>query len=209
MHRNWLLITFLVVVVVGLYMIWENAPIATQSFEDETAAELFPQNYVTGVKVAQFREDGSLDFHFVSERLDYFQRDPDSTHPDDYAIVTNPAITFFHAEQKSPQSNDNTGLEAASPEWYLTAETGKATENFKIIELEGEVDLWQPASSKNHIAVETSHLILDTEIQIAHSAEAVIMRYINATHRGVGFEAKLKEELLTLSDGTTVYEPLR
>lgn len=201
MHKNWLIITFLVVAVVGLYFVWENAPVGVQQAQEAPLGERFPQSYLTGADVAQFRADGSLEFRFHSERIDYYQRDSDHR-DDDYATVDAPMITFYDANADETQ---------AFPDWYLTAEQGHATQNFKMVELSGDVKVWQPKTSQYQIAIDTSYLNLDTESQFAHSEEPVMIRFTNATSQGVGFEAKLKEELITIlskqSKGRTVYEP--
>ena len=207
MHKNWLIITFLIVAVVGLYFIWEKAPIGVSQDIETTSEELFPRNYLTGVNIAQFRADGSLDFRFASERVEYYQRDAQSKHEDDYALVDAPRITFYQVNNDATATNTDANRPNL-PEWYLTAEQGRAIQNFKLVELSGAVNLWQPETSDYDISIETSHLHLDTESQFAHTSEPVIMHHTNAVLRGDGLEAKLADQILTiLSNGQTVYEP--
>jgi LPS export ABC transporter protein LptC len=137
-----------------------------------------PQFFLEQAVTTRYHEDGSIDYQFNSEHLDYFK----ST---DNAIGHSNYFIFFKDD----------GLT-----WHARSDRAVFLNNNHNILLTGNVRIWQPL---RHLELTTDEMTFDEPRQYAETSKPVTLNSTSGVTRSTGMKVDLNREKLQLLSAVT------
>lgn len=192
MKRSWLAPLILIILTVAFLLLWESPP---QNFlnPQPAIAQAYPSNIVINPVNRRFNQEGRLTSLFTAAETRHFQVNPNQISLNDHTNITQPSMIIYNS-QRLP--------------WNLSASHGKTINNGALIELNGNVRLWQQNQLNQISELTTSSMVVEPEQQYAHTDKPVIIRSVNEITRATGMKASLQEDQIQLlSNVRGIYEP--
>jgi LPS export ABC transporter protein LptC len=154
-----------------------NQPQETLATPTQTETET-PQFFLEQAVTTRYHQDGSIDYQFNSEHLDYFKSTDNAIGHSNYFIFYNDDGLTWHA--RSDQAvflNDNHN-----------------------IQLTGNVRIWQPA---RHLELTTDEMTFDEPQQYAETSKPVTLNSTSGVTHSTGMKVDLNREKLQLLSAVT------
>jgi len=137
-----------------------------------------PESFLDQSLTTEYREDGSVDYQFNSEHLDYFK----ST---DSALGKTVYFIFFSKDGHT---------------WHTRADQATFRNGNRQIQLNGNVRAWQPA---RNLELVTDELVFNETREYAETDKPVIIKSAIGTTNSIGMRIDLKDEKLWLLSAVT------
>jgi LPS export ABC transporter protein LptC len=198
MPKNLFAVAVIIAVLAALYTYFSHIePTLNTDQITDSPLENLPTALSTNVTTKKYRSDGGIDFYFEAQRAEFFQTSPKQSSSEDYMVLNSPYAILF----KQDRNGNNNAT------WYLTANSGRAFNDFRTVELSDDVNISKPQEKGQIAEVNTSQLTLETDTQFVHTKSPVDLRLSNSySHAREGMEAYLKEEKFDLFQTKTTYE---
>lgn len=195
MSRHWISIALALTVVAGGFILLDSSPTVLPMHEPDSFgdSEFHLSGYLVGVTTTQYQEDGSVEYHFMAERLSRYQVDLNRSSEADYTLIRSPTFIVYQAE---------------SAPWHISAIEGESRQHDELFILQGDVLVWQDDAARGRTELTTQELHFRPQSQVAETDEFVMITQGRSRSQGYGMHGDLKQETLQiLSEGKTVYEP--
>jgi len=137
-----------------------------------------PETFLDQSLTTLYREDGTVDYQFNSEHIDYFNSS-------NSALARTVYFIFFSKDGHT---------------WHARSDTATFFNDSKKIQLNGNVRVWQPA---RNLELTTDVLLFDENREYAETADPVIINSPAGTTHSVGMNVDLKLEKLHLLSAVT------
>lgn len=145
--------------------------------------------YAQDMRTTRFDSAGQAVSQLTAERVTHY---PDG----DRAELQAPAFTSFGVEGDAWKVSATSGT--------LTPDAARAEDR---LELQGDVQLYKPASRSDFFDVRTSALTVFTDTEEVTSAAPVTLQTRGSRAEGVGMSALLGQNYFKLNDGNASHDP--
>lgn len=194
MNKNWLAPGVIILLTCLFLVFWDSPPDTFLSQEPEAPhAATYPSNIVHNTVRRRFDENGQLSSVFVASETRFYQINPKKRTAKDYADLTEPKLTL-HSADKPPTT--------------IASNTGKARNNGNLVQLWGDVHIWQTDSLGQSSELTTPYLVVKPEQQYAETDKPVIITSPGNTTNAVGMKAYLQTDTIKLlSNVRGIHDP--
>ncbi len=149
-----------------------------------------PFSVARGTTTTHYQENGEVSYTFNAARLEHYRND-DSPHAV-FTLIEAPELVVY--QEEAP--------------WYVRAAKGRITAADQHIELWQDVTLKHTNDQGMETTIATQKLVIDPINKLANTQEPVRIRAEDAEIEGVGMDADLVAEKLTLlSNVRGLYDP--
>ncbi len=149
-----------------------------------------PFSVARGTTTTHYKENGSVNYTFNASRLEHY-RDSDAPHTV-FTLIEDPELVVFQNDEP----------------WFVRADKGRITAADQHIELWQGVTLNHTSIHGMKTVITTEKLMIDPVNKLANTQEPVRIRAEDAEIEGVGMDADLVAEKLTLlSNVRGLYDP--
>ncbi|GAB3094177.1 LPS export ABC transporter periplasmic protein LptC [Aestuariicella hydrocarbonica] len=193
MIRNWFAPAVIVTLTLLFLLLWESPPQSFFNQDDAPTSTKYPASILINTVSRRYDDEGKLNSVFKASEARYFQVNPRRPTKRDYVEVKEPKLTFYTVDK---------------PPWDMTARTGKSKNNGNLIQLKGDVHLWQSDSENLVSELTTPYLVVKPEQQYAETNKPVIISSPGSTTNAVGMKAYLQTDTIKLlSKVRGIHEP--
>ncbi len=195
MIKNWLAPGAIIVLTFLFILLWDSPP---QNFLEllpgtPPKEAQFPSNILFNAVNRHYDDEGQLSSEFTASESRYFQVNPKKRTARDYADLTKPSLTLHST---------------SAPPWYITADTGKAKNNGELIQLWGDVHIWQIDAQGQKQELTTPYLVVKPKDQYAETDKPVMITSPGNQTQAVGMKAFLEDDTIKLlSNVRGVHKP--
>ncbi len=195
MKTKWLYITLIFALTMGVLALWD-APTQDITSEHKSiqSVSLPPYAIIADAHTQHFDQKGELSYQFVAKTLRHFRLNLSKISEGDYATLDSPQLTLY--TQDGP--------------WFITAETGKATENGAILTLWNNVRIWQNDNVTQQITeLTTDKLIIEPLKKVVRTMSRVEITSPQGQLESIGMNINLLSKRIKLHSQVRGYhEPI-
>ncbi len=149
-----------------------------------------PFSVARGTKTTHYQKDGQISYTFNATRLEHYREEKRQNEV--FTIIEKPELIIYQKDEP----------------WHVRAEKGKLTSADQNIELWQQVVLNHISEEGIVTTINTEKLIIDPVNKLANTKEPVRIHSDKAQIEGVGMDADLTAEKLTLlSNVRGLYDP--
>lgn len=195
MIKNGLMLTIISALVVVTVVFWDTSPQALLRDTPlaTTTAQQFPSSVILNSTTRSYESDGQLASILKASESRHFQGQPEQSGSGDYSILKAPNLTFFSVD---------------STPWNITSDQGTIKAQGELIELQGNVRIWQAQPNGDTSELNTTFLVVKPSQQYAETDKAVKIDAPGNITLAQGMQAFLKEDrVVLLSQVRGTHEP--
>lgn len=185
MYKNGLYIAFVIVLVIGLLFYGDSPDQLLGNKSKAKDTQVYPFAIAHNASTRHFSNDGSLDYEFLSTRLEHYQLSPQQEEDEDkrvYTLIELPVLTIYQGENP----------------WRVEAKKGKLLGDGHAIELWDEVVIRQKSENGAYTQLSTSKLVILPHEKVAQTREPVKIDSPRGQMSGIGMTADLTERTIKL-----------
>ncbi len=191
MNKTTLYIASLLLVLSGI-IYFSDAPERILGTSNALTSEVnaVPFSVARGTKTTHYQKDGQISYTFNAIRLEHYREEKRQNEV--FTIIEKPELIIYQKDEP----------------WHVRADKGKLTSTDQNIELWQQVVLNHISEEGIVTTINTEKLIIDPVNKFANTKEPVRIHSDKAQIEGVGMDADLTAEKLTLlSNVRGLYDP--
>lgn len=156
----------------------------------QNEVDAVPFSVARDTKTTHYQKDGKISYTFKASRLEHYRQE--NQRDEVFTLIENPTLVIY--QKNSP--------------WFVRADKGKLTSSDQNIELWSQVVLNHTNEEGLVTIINTEKLLIDPVNKLANTDEPVRIRSDKAELEGVGMNADLTAEKLSLlSNVRGLYDP--
>lgn len=176
---NTKIVAFLIAILGFFAVLWFNSVIETRTHvEKQNNSQSLPDYYVNEFYILGADKFGNPKYRLSAKRMEHIAAD-------NHADLIEPKMKFYPDDQSAP--------------WYVSAQTGRIDKKGELITLYGKVTILRRASALNlPVTIDTRDISFSPLTNLVKTDQKVVYTSKNSFARGIGLEADLSKQIITL-----------
>ncbi len=176
---NTKIVAFLIAILGFFAVLWFNNIIETRTrVEKQNNSQSLPDYYVNDFYILGADKFGNPKYRLSAKRMEHIAAD-------NHADLIEPKMKFYPDDQSAP--------------WLVSAQTGRIDKKGELITLYGKVTILRRASTLNPpVTIDTRDISFSPLTNLVKTDQKVVYTSKNNFARGVGLEADLSRQIITL-----------